>query len=307
MLRSGFASPRVESPSNAWSLRRAGRSRRRGSGGRRAGTPASRPRPSLGGVGLGPRASRRRRGRRRADRIVAAAVEQDHAVGAPGAVDAGGRIADRLWRPAGDVDLAQLAPRDEREKAAVRRPERPPRALGARQRARLERVERVAPRSARAGRRRRRTRASGRRARSAAGRRWSAPRRSGSRSGRAAAGSGRAAPRRSANPTAAASARQRRAAHAIALARRAGGRRRRGHADLRAALGDPLELQLHVVRALPAVARGPSPGTCARRGRARAGSSAATLEMGGGCCEMIAAIRLVRLLPVERPRPVAIS
>jgi hypothetical protein len=66
------------------------------------------------------------------DRLVARAVEQDDPLGTPGAVSTSRGIADLLRWAARDLDLLELALREEREEPAVGRPERPRRAKGAR-------------------------------------------------------------------------------------------------------------------------------------------------------------------------------
>src|SRR5664280_3355346 len=85
------------------------------------------------------------RGRHAVDGLGARAVEEDHAFGAPRAVGAPRGVADLLRRPARDLDLLQLAFREEGEEPAVGRPEGPRRALGAGQRLRGQRVERSYP------------------------------------------------------------------------------------------------------------------------------------------------------------------
>ena len=79
------------------------------------------------------------------DGIGARAVEEDHAVGAPGAVGAAGRVADLGRRAAGDVHLLHHAVGDEPDVPAVGRPERPNASVRSRQRLRRQRVERPHP------------------------------------------------------------------------------------------------------------------------------------------------------------------
>src|SRR6185437_10380779 len=66
-------------------------------------------------------------------------------VGAPGAVRARRRVADRLWWPPGNVLFLQLAANDKRDGSAVGRPERPSVDFRVGERARLESVERPNP------------------------------------------------------------------------------------------------------------------------------------------------------------------
>ena len=214
------------------------------------------------GVRLDGDGGRSARGRDALDRIVARAVEEDHALRAPGPVGARRRVADLLRRPARDVDLLELAVREEAEEPAVGRPE------GAR-------------RSLRAGERLRR------RARSAAGSRsGSCPRASvalkarirpsGEMRGRVdrrdgfggrdlepdeprrLRARGATKPRREPPRRAASAAATRPREPLAVLAPRRDGR---GQARLRAALRDPLELQL--ARRAPSGTgpRGPSRGT----------------------------------------------
>ena len=92
--------------------------------------------------GGGPGASRRRDA---VERIVARAVPQDDPLGAPRSVRAAGGVADLGGRSAGDVDLLHHALGDERDVAAVGRPERTRAALRAHEGLRREGVQRPDP------------------------------------------------------------------------------------------------------------------------------------------------------------------
>ena len=137
----------------------------------------ARPALALGRVGRHQRLAHASAGVDHPDRVVAAAVEQDHARRPPRAVGSVLRVADRLHRAPGHRHAPQLPPGHERDRAAVGRPDRAQRAVGARNRA-ATRARRAAAARAPSSRRRRRRRrrACARRATARAGPRPGRPR-----------------------------------------------------------------------------------------------------------------------------------
>ena len=181
------------------------RSRGAGNGGRPEGTPASplraRPWPRPERRAPCERLPRRRsstagRCRGRRSRITPRGLHEPSAPYCASPI-----VCDR---PSGHGDTAQLSAGHEGDRAAVGRPDRADDAFGARDRPRLERVERAQPDGLRSRwRRSRRRRAGARRARALAGRRPGGPRGSGPESGRPAAGFGARRAQATAKPIAA--------------------------------------------------------------------------------------------------------
>ena len=190
------------------------------------------------------------------DRIGAGAVEEDHAFRAPAAVRGAGRIADLGGRPSRHVDLLHDAVGHETHEAAVRRPEGTGPALGAGKGTSRERVERPHPDAGfplGVGRVERQDHSVGRNPRDVdrrdfrrrrdveahqLGRLRRAAGKAVGETGGGEEGDGRDAP----------------GELLAVLAPRDDGRRQPHE---RAALRDPLELQHHVVRGLPPIARDP--------------------------------------------------
>ena len=231
---------------------------------------------------------------------------------APRASEPPGVVADHDRRPSADRDLARLAVADESEKATVRRPEAsgspprcPPPGTPAARRGGLTYTMPLLARGESIA-----TNASVRPSGEIFGHRMvrHGCRRLDPRSAAPPGALGRFehGERRPARPPPAIATAA--TTHATLLAVPATQRDRRGHAGLRAAFGDPLELELHVVRRLDTLLVGPSPGSdWISRSRA-AGISGAMLETGGGSRSMIAADqRSPDSSPSNARLPVAIS
>ena len=252
---------------------------------------------ALGRVRSDERLANASRGVDHPQRVVAAAVEEDHAARAPRAVGSVLRVADRLRRPSGHGHAAQLSAGHERDRAAVGRPDR----------AHAPSVPGIGrDSSASSGRSqmdfvpvgvgRRRRRACARRARATGGPTARRPRGFGTWK-RTTGGGLRRAPRPGHGEAERGEAGERGDRPGQALAHAPPRRDDPGQPGPRAALGDPLRARPRRRARSASGRRGPSPGTCAPRGRAPAATCAWTLEIGGGCDETIAAIRLVRVLP----------
>src|SRR5262245_14410136 len=90
----------------------------------------------------GGRAAIRRHAQQHAAARIRRDAEDDQVIAVPGAAEASGRVAHVGWRSAADLNLLELAAREESDEAAVGRPERERAALAAGNRSPGSAVER---------------------------------------------------------------------------------------------------------------------------------------------------------------------